>query len=202
MFKSKTIYTERKIVASDNFQLYQVARLLLEQTVGLDITNEQEANTPRRFVESLIEMTTPEPFKFTVFTPDHQLDEMVIERDIPFFSLCRHHVLPFTGVAHIAYVPDKTMAGISKLARTVKFHAAGLRTQEELTVQIADFLETRLQPLGVGVIMEATHTCMTLRGVKAPGTLTYTAAMKGVFADHDRTAKSEFLNRIGNTYHV
>lgn len=173
-----------------------MTRSLLIKIVGLDPVNEQEANTPKRFIEALREMTTPEPFEFTMFKPDVPLDEMIVERDIPFFSLCRHHVLPFQGVAHIGYIPRDKMAGISKLARAVKYHAAGLRTQEELTVGIANFLEEKLEPIGVAVAMEAEHMCMTLRGVKVPGSKTYSQAFKGVFSDHTRTAKAEFLNRI------
>jgi len=173
-----------------------LAEQLLASVVGLDPSNPQEKETPRRFLQALREMTTREPFEFTTFKPDVPLDEMIVERDISFHSLCRHHVLPFEGVAHIAYVPDERMAGISKLARTVRYCAAALQTQEELTVEIATFLEDNLRPRGVAVVMEAEHMCMTLRGVKAPGAKTSTAAMKGVFADHARTAKAEFLSRI------
>lgn len=176
--------------------LVTLARQLLVEIAGLDPENPQEKDTPRRFVEALKELTTPEPFTFTTFKPDVPLDEMIIERNIPFHSLCRHHILPFSGLAHIAYVPGEHMAGLSKLARAVKFHSAGLRTQEELTVTIADFLDERLEPQGVGVVMEAEHLCMSLRGVKAPGTITYSAAMRGVFSDHSKTAKAEFMSRI------
>jgi GTP cyclohydrolase I len=176
--------------------LVNLARQFLAELAGLDPDNEQERDTPRRYLEALRELTKPEPFTFTTFTPDVPLDEMIIERNIAFHSLCRHHVLSFHGVAHIAYVPHEKMAGLSKLARAVKFHAAGLRTQEELTVTIADYLVEQLDPLGVGVVMEAEHLCMSLRGVRSPGTITYSAAMRGVFGDHTKTAKAEFMSRI------
>ena len=172
----------------------ELAETLLTRTAHLDVTDPQEARTPARFVMTLRELTTPEPFNFTTF--EATCDEMVIQRDIPFASLCRHHVLPFAGVAHVGYVPDGKIAGLSKLARTIRYCARALQTQEELTNQAADMLEENLKPRGVAVVLEAEHLCMTLRGVQAPGTVTYTASMRGVYADHAKTAKAEFMNRI------
>jgi GTP cyclohydrolase I len=173
-----------------------VAEFLLTSVAGLNNADPQEEKTPERFVRMLREMTTPVPFEFTVFKAEDR--NMVTEIGIPFTSLCRHHVLPFTGIAHIAYVPNAQMAGLSKLARAVQSLASSLQTQEQLTAGIADFLEKKLEPVGVGVIMEAEHLCMTVRGVRAPGVVTRTAAMRGCFADHKKTAKAEFLSSIDN----
>ena len=168
-----------------------IAQVLLTRLTGLDVTDPQEARTPERFVQALREMTTPVPYEFTVFDTDS--NEMVVMYNIPFSSLCRHHVLPFTGVAHVGYIPNGKLAGASKLARVVDEFAHALQTQEELTDQIAQCLETRLKPLGVAVVMEAEHMCMTLRGVRTHGTRMRTASKLGVFGDHKKTAKAEFL---------
>lgn len=173
----------------------QCAAEVLQYAVGLDTNDIHGKQTPERFVAMLKELTTPEPIKWTTF-PNDNMDEMIIERDIPFVSLCNHHVIPFFGVAHIGYVPDKLIVGLSKLARVVQHYARGLQVQERLTMQVADFINTNLKPRGVAVVLEGEHMCMTIRGVKAPGTKTGTSAMLGVFGDHTRTAKAEFLARI------
>jgi GTP cyclohydrolase I len=172
----------------------ELAEELLTRCAGLNINDPQELDTPHRYVTALKEMTTRVPFTFTVFESDIQ--DMVIVRDIPVNSVCRHHILPFQGRAHVGYIPEYLMAGLSKLARCVKYHAAALQTQEQLTDEIADDLVKELSPVGVAVTLECTHTCMSIRGVQAPGALTYTAAMRGVFMDHDKTAKQEFMARI------
>jgi len=174
----------------------ELAAELLRRVAGLEPNHPQHADTPRRFVSALKELTTPEEFKFTTFDTLH--NEMIVQKDIPFVSLCQHHILPFHGVAHVAYVPNTKMAGLSKLARCVRYHAASLQVQEDLTAEIAHDLDEQLEPRGVGVVMEAEHMCMTIRGVQVPGTRTYTACMKGVFGDHDKTAKAEFLSRINH----
>jgi len=153
------------------------------------------ARTPRRFIEMLSELSAPQEFDFTCF--ESPIDEMVIVQDIPFVSLCAHHIAPFTGVAHVGYVPNGKIAGLSKLVRSVEYMSKGLWCQEELTDSIATFLEDHLEPRGVAVIMRAEHTCMSIRGVKTPGTLTTTSSMNGVFADHDRLARSEFFGVLG-----
>lgn len=173
-------------------QLEETAALLLGKAAGLDVTTPHGADTPGRFVRMLQELTTPEEFKFTTFPAD--TDNMVQLRDMPFSSLCNHHVIPFVGFAHVAYVPDKEMAGLSKFARLVRQCARKLTAQELLTKEIADRLEEILKPKGVAVVLEAEHFCMTIRGVQSPGTKTRTAEMRGVFGDHDRTAKAEFLS--------
>jgi GTP cyclohydrolase I len=162
------------------------------------VANEHIAETPRRFVQMLQQMTSPEPFEFTTFDTEH--DEMVVVRDIDFVSLCAHHIVPFIGKAHIGYIPRGQLCGLSKIARTVRFEAATLTVQEDLTARIANFLELKLVPHGVAVVLEAEHMCMALRGVKAPGALTTTSKMTGAFADHTRLARSEFLQLIGRPH--
>lgn len=143
----------------------------------------------------LKELTTPQPIKFTTF-PNDGMDEMIVQRNISFNSLCSHHVIPFMGMCHIGYIPGAKIVGLSKFARVVKHFSAKLQVQERLTREIADFLEEQLEPRGVAVVMEAEHLCMTIRGVQSPGTITYTADMRGFFNDHERTAKAEFFARL------
>jgi GTP cyclohydrolase I len=152
-------------------------------------------DTPRRFVQMLKELTTPEPIKWTVF-PSEGIDEMITVRDIPFTSVCEHHVIPFLGMAHIGYIPDQLLPGLSKTARVVQHFAKRLQVQERLTRQVADFLDYQLRPHGVIVVMDAEHLCMTVRGVQVPGAKTRTTAVKGRFADHERTAKAEFMSGL------
>jgi GTP cyclohydrolase I len=172
-----------------------LARVLLMSCAGLEPDRPQHARTPARFVKALKELTTPDDdWEFTTF--DTMNNEMVILRDIQFASLCEHHIFPFYGVCHVAYVPDGKLAGLSKIPRLVKQCSAMLNTQEDLTAYIANRLQEFLEPRGVGVMMEAEHTCMAIRGVQAFGTKTYTAAMYGVFGDHTKTAKAEFMSRV------
>lgn len=172
------------------------ARVLLEQTTGWR-NDEHGHNTPKRFAAMLRELTTPEDFEFTCFPNDENVDEMVVVQNIPFVSLCNHHVVPFVGIAHVGYIPNAKIVGLSKFARVVRHFSKSLQVQERLTNQIAEYLMERLDPLGVAVVMEAEHMCMTIRGVQTPGTKTTTSKMTGVFSDHDRTAKSEFMRIIG-----
>jgi GTP cyclohydrolase I len=126
--------------------------------------------------------------------PNHEgYDELVVVRDIPFQSLCMHHVLPFYGVAHVAYLPAERILGLSKLARVVDLFACDLQLQERLTTQIAGWLQQQLQPKGVGVVLEAEHLCMSLRGVQKPGAKTVTSALHGLVRDDQRT-REEFLS--------
>jgi GTP cyclohydrolase I len=185
------MYKPTKII-----DLEETARELLVSTTGLDPNSEHGKKTPRRFVDMLMELTTPKEFEFTTFDNTDHVDEMVVVAGIPFYTLCEHHVIPFFGQAHVAYVPNASIAGLSKFSRAVQYFAKGLWTQEGLTIAIADFLEDRLEPMGLGVVMKAEHLCMSMRGVQTPGALTTTAAMRGVFADHGRTAKAEFLEAI------
>lgn len=150
--------------------------------LGRDITSEHLADTPRRVAASLLEMLTPLPFTMTTFPNDDHYDELVIVRDIPFHSLCEHHLLPFRGVAHIGYVPGDRLVGLSKLARVVELFAKDLQVQERLTQQISGYLIEHLSPRGVGVVLQAEHLCMTLRGAQAAGSVTTTTAFTGVLS--------------------
>lgn len=181
-------------------EMVEAAEVLLRLTTGLDVTSDHGKETPARFVRMLQELTTPEPIKWKTF-PNDGMDEMIIVDEIPFTSLCNHHVVPFIGFARVGYVPNELVAGLSKFARVVKHFAKGLQIQERLTMQVADFLEENLQPKGVIVLVKAEHMCMTIRGVQSPGTKTTTTAVKGVFADHTRTAKMEFLMTINGGQH-
>jgi GTP cyclohydrolase IA len=140
-----------------------------------------------------LELLTSEPFNMTTFPNEEGYDELILVRDIPFQSVCMHHVLPFHGVAHIAYLPADRILGLSKLARVVDLFARDLQLQERLTVQIGSWLQQQLQPKGVGVMLEAEHLCMSLRGVQKPGAKTVTSALHGIVRDDPRT-REEFLS--------
>src|SRR5215217_160846 len=131
----------------------------LLEALGCDLTNESVRDTPRRMAGALAELLTPQPFRATTFPNDEGYDELVVARDIPFHSLCEHHLLPFQGVAHVGYLPGRRIVGLSKLARVVDMYARRLQVQERLTSQIAGWLERRLAPKGVGVVLEAEHMC-------------------------------------------
>jgi GTP cyclohydrolase I len=161
--------------------------------LGADLEKESLRDTPRRVAAAYAELLTPQPFALTTFPNDEGYDELVIARGIPFHSLCEHHMLPFHGVAHVAYLPGERILGLSKLARVVDLFARGLQVQERLTTQVAGWLDDRLAPKGVGVVLEAEHLCMTLRGVQKPGTLTVTSALRGRLRDDPRT-RQEFLS--------
>ena len=167
------------------------ARRLLE-ALGADLEHENLRETPRRVAASLAEMLTPKPFEATTFPNDEGYDELVIARSIPFHSLCEHHVLPFYGVANVGYLPGERIIGLSKLGRVVEMFARRLQVQERMTVQVARWLEDMLAPRGVGVVLEAEHLCMSLRGVHKPGTRTVTSALLGCVRDDART-REEFL---------
>ena len=160
--------------------------------LGADLRDEQLADTPRRMVEADAELLTPEPFRATTFPNERGYDELVLVRSIPFHSLCVHHLLPFHGVAHVAYLPGRRIVGLSKLARVVELFARDLQLQERLTRQIADWVQEQLEPKGVGVVLEAEHLCMSLRGVQRRGARTVTSALHGLVRDDPRT-RQEFL---------
>jgi len=149
-------------------------------------------DTPRRVAAALTDLLTPVAFTPTTFPNDEGYDGLVMARDIEFHSLCEHHVLPFTGVAHVGYLPEDRIIGLSKLARVVEMFSRQLQVQERLTSQIAAWLDRNLRPKGVGVVIEAEHTCISLRGVKKPGTRTITSALLGAVRDDART-RQEFL---------
>ena len=163
------------------------------QALGVDLDDESLRDTPRRVAAAFAELLTPLPFEPTTFPNDEGYDELVVARSIPFHSLCEHHLLPFTGVAHVAYLPGARIVGLSKLGRVVESFARRLQVQERMTVQIADWVEEFLQPRGVGVVLEAEHLCMSLRGVQKPGTITVTSALHGLVRDDART-RQEFLS--------
>jgi GTP cyclohydrolase I len=140
-------------------------------------------------------MLQPEPFEATTFVNDAAYDELVVVKDIPFWSLCEHHLLPFHGIAHVAYLPGERIVGLSKLARIVDTYSRDLQVQERLTAQIADWLTETLQPKGVGVVLEAEHLCMVMRGVKKSGTRTKTSALRGTLRTDART-RAEFLDLV------
>src|SRR3954449_465711 len=166
--------------------------------LGADLTDESLRETPRRMAAAYAEMLTPEPFHATTFPNDGAYDELVVVRDIPFHSLCEHHLLPFTGVAHVGYLPGERIVGLSKLARVVDHFARDLQVQERLTAQVADWLQRRLAPKGVGVVLEAEHLCMSIRGAVKPGSRTMTSALHGLVRDDQRT-RQEFLALAGRT---
>jgi GTP cyclohydrolase I len=164
--------------------------------LGHDPESEHLGDTPARVARAYAELLTPRPFDLTTFPNDEGYDELVLARDIPFQSLCEHHLLPFHGVAHVGYIPDGRILGLSKLARVVELFARGLQVQERLTSQVAGWLEEHLRPKGVGVVLEAEHLCMSLRGVKATGSTTVTSALRGLVRDDART-RTEFFGLTG-----
>jgi GTP cyclohydrolase IA len=160
--------------------------------LGLDPSSDHLRETPRRVAAGYAELLTPPGFTPTTFPNDEGYDELVLAKAIPFHSLCEHHLLPFVGVAHVGYLPGDRILGLSKLARVVELFARRLQIQERLTTQVADWLLTHLEPKGVGVVVEAEHLCMSLRGVRAAGTRTVTSTLKGLLRDDPRT-RQEFL---------
>jgi GTP cyclohydrolase IA len=183
----------------DDKEAVEAAEVLLRTSAGLDIEDTHGTETPQRFVNMLRELTTPKDIKWKTFDNDG-MDEMIVIEPIPFVSLCSHHVIPFMGAAYIGYIPKDRIAGLSKFARVVHHFSAALQVQERLTKQVADFLEQNLEPAGIAVVMKAEHLCMTIRGVQVPGAKTTTAAMRGRFSDHERTAKMEFLSHINGSH--
>src|SRR5438128_336442 len=162
----------------DRMAAADAARDLL-LALGADLDHDGLRDTPRRVAEAYAELLTPRPFRPTTFPNEDGYDELIVARSIPFHSLCMHHMLPFQGVAHIGYLPRERIIGLSKLGRVVELFARDLQIQERLTTQIADWLERELQPKGVGVVLEAEHLCMSLRGVQKLGAKTVTSAPAG-----------------------
>jgi GTP cyclohydrolase I len=160
--------------------------------LGLPISEPDMIDTPARLVDAYAELLTVPDFDLTTFDNSAGYDELVLVRDIPVRSLCEHHMLPFTGVAHVGYLPGDRILGLSKLARTVEFFARRVQTQERLTAQVADHLQDRLAPLGVGVVVEADHSCMSLRGARATGASTVTTVLRGYLREN-AASRAEFL---------
>ena len=183
--KDRTIDTERITKA--------VREILL--AAGEDINREGLRNTPQRVAKMYAELLAgmhedPKEHIRSVFTENY--DEIVLLRDIPFYSICEHHLLPFIGSAHVAYLPSGGIIGVSKLARIVDCFARRLQSQERLTYQIADFIMNSLKPQGVAVVIEASHSCMTIRGIKKPGSVMVTSALRGIFR-RDPKSRNEVL---------
>jgi GTP cyclohydrolase IA len=176
----------------------RAARALLE-ALGLDTATEGMVDTPARMARAYAELFSTRPFSATTFPNDEGYDELVLARAIPLRSVCEHHLLPFAGVAHVGYLPGDRILGLSKLARLVDHFAARPQVQERLPQQIADWLDRELDAQGVGVVLDAEHTCMTLRGVQAVGARTVTSALRGLLRDSP-SSRAEFFALTGVTH--
>ena len=172
----------------DHAGVRRAARDLL-RALGADA---EALATPRRVADVYAELLTPQTFGATTFPNDGGYDELIVARAIPFHSLCMHHLLPFHGVPHIGYLPGERSIGLSKLGRVVEFFSRDLQIKERLTMQVANWLERELEPKRVGVVLEADHLCMSLRGVQKLGAKTLTSALRGLVRDDART-RQEFL---------
>ncbi|MHA6616150.1 GTP cyclohydrolase I FolE [Pseudonocardia sp. DLS-67] len=191
-------------------RLHQALRVVDDHTENIDLDAAERAadqflralgvapdtdgmrNTPRRMAKAYAELFTPQPFDLTTFPNDEHYDELVLARGIPVRSVCEHHLLPFVGVAHVGYLPGDRILGLSKLARIVEHFARRPQVQERLTKQIAEWLAHNLRPKGVGVVIDAEHTCMTLRGVRAIGSSTTTSTLLGTLRE-DARSRQEFF---------
>ena len=169
-----------------------VKTLLLH--IGQDINREGLIDTPKRYVKFLTEFTNPPKFNFTVFENEGKGD-IVIVKNIPFYSLCEHHLAPFFGTASIGYIPDKKIVGLSKIPRALDSICRQPQNQERITKDLANLLNEKLSPIGVAVVLKARHMCMEMRGVQKSGCETITSSMTGVFKD-DFNARQEFLKLI------
>jgi GTP cyclohydrolase IA len=170
------------------------------RALGADLGADGLRETPRRVAEAYAELLTPPAFRATTFPNEDGYEGLIVAQAIPFHSLCMHHLLPFRGLAHVGYLPGERIIGLSKLARVVEQFARDLQIQERLTVQIADWLQTELRPAGAGVVLEAEHMCMSLRGVQQPGARTVTSALRGAIRD-DHQTRQEFLALTTRTSH-
>ncbi len=192
-----SLSTQNRPTVTDEEMTQAVRTLLLG--LGEDPDREGLKDTPKRVVKALQFLTKgyheslDELLNGAVFTED--ANEMVLVRDIDIFSSCEHHILPILGRAHVAYIPNGKVIGLSKIARICEMYARRLQVQERLTLQIADALQGLLKPQGVAVVVEASHMCMVMRGVQKPGSWTVTSAMRGVFAEDEKT-REEFMNLI------
>jgi GTP cyclohydrolase I len=184
----------------DRAKIEQAVRLILEG-VGDDPDREGVRDTPRRVADMYEEIFAgigADPEELVTQVPGADFDEMIMVRDIPLYSVCEHHLLPWVGRAHVAYIPntDGRITGLSKVARVVDTCAKRLQVQERLTTQIADAIDRALAPRGVFVVIEAEHLCMTMRGIKKPGAMTVTSAVRGLFRADART-RQEAMSLIG-----
>tara|TARA_R110000824_G_C14750573_1_gene628534 strand:+ start:7 stop:546 length:540 start_codon:yes stop_codon:yes gene_type:complete len=159
--------------------------------LGEDSNRNGLRDTPKRVARAWIELTTPPEFSLTTFD-SNGYDEMIISKNIQYYTFCEHHLLPFFGTVHIGYIPNGTIVGLSKLARTVEYYSKRLNTQEYLTNNIAEFLNIKLKPRGIGVIITGRHLCQEMRGIKKRGEM-ITSALKGIFLEEPKV-KQEFFN--------
>lgn len=198
---SKKTEATREVLDDETYTNPNLASLVLStlKELGEDPSREGLLKTPERvarsmqFLTSGYEADVDEIINDALFTAES--DEMVLQRDISFFSMCEHHMLPFYGVCHVAYIPNGKIIGLSKIARIVDVFSRRLQVQERMTGQIADCLKKHLKPLGVAVVAEADHLCMIMRGVQKPGAKTITSAMRGTFRRDART-RAEFLTLL------
>ncbi|MGA2173323.1 MAG: GTP cyclohydrolase I FolE [Sedimentisphaerales bacterium] len=187
----------KKIKKIDEARIEKAVREILS-AVGEDLNRDGLKDTPARVARMYGELLAgmhddPNTHINRVFNENY--DEIVLLRDIPFYSICEHHLMPFIGSAHVAYLPSGRILGVSKLARIVDCFARRLQTQERLTYQIADFLMSNLKPLGVAIVLEASHSCMTIRGIKKPGSVMVTSAVRGTFRKDPRS-RNEIMSLI------
>jgi GTP cyclohydrolase I len=187
----------KKTKKVDESRIEKAVREILS-AVGEDLGRDGLKNTPVRVARMYSELLAgmrEDPNKHLESVFNENYDEIVLLRDIPFYSVCEHHLMPFIGTAHVAYLPDGRILGVSKLARIVDCFARRLQTQERLTYKIADFLMSNLKPLGVAVVLEAAHSCMTIRGIKKPGSVMVTSAVRGIFRKDPRS-RNEIMSLI------
>ena len=184
-----------RVVSDQRVDLPAAERAVTDllRALGRDPSAPHLRDTPRRVASAFAEMLTAEQFALTTFPNDEGYDELVLARAIPFTSLCEHHLLSFTGVAHVGYLPGDRIVGLSKLARVVRHFARDLQVQERLTKQVADYLQSALNPKGVGVVLEAEHLCMSVRGVQAQGARTVTSCLLGKLREDPRS-RQEFMS--------
>jgi GTP cyclohydrolase IA len=189
----------KKIMKIDEARIEKAVKEILS-AVGEDLNRDGLKDTPARVARMYGELLAgmredPGIHLEKVFNENY--DEIVLLRDIPFYSVCEHHLMPFIGTAHVAYLPSGRILGVSKLARIVDCFARRLQTQERLTTQIADCLMSNLKPMGVAVVLEAAHSCMTIRGIKKPGSIMVTSAIRGSFRKDPRS-RNEIMSLIHN----
>lgn len=191
---SHDVWPLRLVTAEPDIDLPAAERAAADFLAALNVRSDSDGmrDTPARMARAYAEFFTPRSFEPTTFPNDEGYDELVLATGIPFRSICEHHLLPFVGVAHVGYLPGERILGLSKLSRIVEHFAGRPQVQERLTKQIGDWLQTNLAPLGVGVVLEAEHTCMTLRGARAAGSQTTTSALLGTLRS-DARARAEFF---------
>ena len=195
---ARTVSALRVVHDTDGVDLAAAERAAAQflHALGVGTDSESLRGTPGRMARAYAELFSPRPFDLTTFSNDEGYDELVLARAIPLRSVCEHHLLPFVGTAHVGYLPGQRILGLSKLARVVEHFACRPQVQERLTKQVADWLCDQLEPKGVGVVIEAEHTCMTLRGVRAVGSDTVTSTLLGTLRS-DARSRQEFFALAG-----